>query len=98
MMDRAKIFRAGKSQAVQLPEEFRFQGKEVRIRRRGSAVILEPIAEDWEWLDAIATPLDDDFVAAVIEQPEPQGRPARDQLTWLPEADIRTSSPGSRSG
>jgi antitoxin VapB len=39
---RAKLFRTGRSQAVRLPKEFRFEGETVLIRRRGSAVILEP--------------------------------------------------------
>ena len=33
----------GRSQAVRLPKEFRFQGAEVAIRREGEAVILEPL-------------------------------------------------------
>ena len=40
---RAKLFHNGRSQAVRLPKEFRFKGKEVTIRREGEAVILEPI-------------------------------------------------------
>ena len=79
-MDTAKIFWAGRSQAVRLPKEFRFRGKEVRIRRHGNAVILEPVADDWSWLDAIAGRLDDDFIQAVGERPEPQDRPALDKL------------------
>jgi antitoxin VapB len=74
----AKIFWSGRSQAVRLPKEFRFQGKEVRIRRHGSAVILEPVNKDWSWLDAITGRLDDDFVRALKERPEPQDRPALD--------------------
>jgi antitoxin VapB len=31
---------------------------------------LEPIAEDWAWLDQIAGKLDEDFVRAASEQPE----------------------------
>jgi antitoxin VapB len=62
-----------------LPKDFRFRGKEVRIRRRGSAVILEPMGDDWSWLDAIVGTLDDDFVQAVNEQPEQQERPALDE-------------------
>lgn len=80
IMDRAKIFWSGRSQAVRLPKEFRFQGNEVRIRRHGSAVILEPVAEEWSWLDAIAGRLDDDFVRAVEEQPEPQERAGLDDV------------------
>jgi antitoxin VapB len=79
-MERAKIFWSGRSQAVRLPKEFRFEGEEVRIRRHGSAVILEPISEDWAWLDALVGKLDEDFVEAVGEQPEQQQRPALDRL------------------
>ena len=47
-METAKLFWTGRSQAVRLPKEFRFEGDEVQIRRHGAAVILEPIAEDLE--------------------------------------------------
>lgn len=42
----AKIFSNGRSQAVRLPREFRFQGKEVAIRRDEATggVLLSPIA------------------------------------------------------
>jgi antitoxin VapB len=80
IVERAKIFWSGRSQAVRLPKDFRFQGDEVRIRRHGNAVILEPMAEDWTWLDSIAGALDEDFVQAVDEQPEPQLRPALEKL------------------
>lgn len=44
----AKLFMNGRSQAVRLPREFRFPGKEVRVRREGDAVILEPlVARGW---------------------------------------------------
>jgi antitoxin VapB len=68
-MKRAKIFWSGQSQAVRLPKDFRFRAEEVGIRRHGDAVILEPIVEDWGWLDSIAGKLDEDFVQAVDEQP-----------------------------
>ena len=79
-MRTAKLFWSGRSQAVRLPKEFRFPGDEVRIRRHGNAVILEPVADDWDWLDAIAGELDEDFVRAVEEQPQQQERPALDEL------------------
>ena len=49
---RAKLFQNGASQAVRLPMEFRFEGTEVRIRRVGQGVLLEPVvpqigASDW---------------------------------------------------
>jgi antitoxin VapB len=79
-MERAKIFWSGRSQAVRLPKEFRFDGEEVRIRRHGSAVILEPVTDDWDWLDSLVGKLDQDFVEAANEQPEQQQRPALDRL------------------
>lgn len=79
-MERAKIFWSGRSQAVRLPKDFRFPGEEVRIRRHGSAVILEPMAEDWAWLDSIVGKLDEDFIQAVDQQPEEQERPALKKL------------------
>jgi antitoxin VapB len=42
----AKIFWTGRSQAVRLPKEFRFDSDTVSVRREGKAVILEP-ANDW---------------------------------------------------
>jgi tRNA(fMet)-specific endonuclease VapC len=68
-METAKVFWSGRSQAVRLPKAFRFDAAEVRIRRQGSAVVLEPIETDeWAWLDALE-PLDDDAVAAALEDP-----------------------------
>ena len=79
-MNTAKIFWSGRSQAVRLPKDFRFEEQEVRIRRHGNAVILEPMAENWDWLDAISGALDHDFVAATEEQPAQQERPGLDEL------------------
>jgi antitoxin VapB len=45
MSARAKLFMHGRSQAVRLPKEFRFQGKEVNVTKVGDAVLLEPIGE-----------------------------------------------------
>jgi len=42
----AKVFWTGRSQAVRLPKEFRFDTETVSVRREGKAVILEP-ADDW---------------------------------------------------
>ena len=43
----AKLFTHGGSQAVRLPKAFRFDGGEVRIRKDGDKVILEPMRTDW---------------------------------------------------
>jgi len=42
----AKLFRNGRSQAVRLPQEFRFEGDRVRIRRTDQGVLLEPLIPD----------------------------------------------------
>lgn len=42
----AKVFWSGRSQAVRLPKDLRFDADEVLIRREGRRVILEPI-DDW---------------------------------------------------
>jgi antitoxin VapB len=39
----AKLFRNGRSQAVRLPREFRFEGDRVRVRRVAKGVLLEPM-------------------------------------------------------
>jgi antitoxin VapB len=79
-VDKAKVFWSGRSQAVRLPKDFRFDTDEVRIRRRGASVILEPIARDWAWLAPIVGPVDEDFAAAASEQPAEQERPALDHF------------------
>lgn len=44
----ARVFWNGRSQAVRLPREFRFEGTEVRIHREGDRVVLEPLSGgDW---------------------------------------------------
>jgi len=79
-MDTAKLFWTGRSQAVRLPKEFRFEGEEVRIRRQGDAVILEPVAVDWSWLDAVAGQFDEDAGHCAEEAVEQQDRPALDGI------------------
>jgi len=46
MESTAKVFKNGRSQAVRLPRAFRFKGNEVKIRKEGDKVILEPLARD----------------------------------------------------
>ena len=78
MSKTAKLFWSGRSQAVRLPKEFRMKGDEVRIRKQGAAVILEPIASDWAWLDAIAGEFSEDFFAEGRDQPKLPSRPELD--------------------
>ncbi len=66
----AKIFTHGRSQAVRLPKEFRFEGKEVRVVKVGDRVILEPLAAagpmPWDLIDGLG---DMDFMPEGREQP-----------------------------
>ncbi len=50
----AKLFRNGRSQAVRLPREFRFEGDAVRVRRVPEGLLLEPmIANTAKWFAAM---------------------------------------------
>lgn len=46
ILDTAKVFTTGRSQAVRLPKAYRFNTAEVTIERQGDAVILRPIQQD----------------------------------------------------
>jgi antitoxin VapB len=72
----AKIFMHGRSQAVRLPKEFRLPGKEVRVRRVGKGVLLEPIETDVAaWLAELDKYRDIPFMPEGRNQPPmPDGR------------------------
>jgi antitoxin VapB len=80
---KANLFWSGRSQAVRLPRDFRFQGREVWVRRHGNGVILDPLAADWTWLDYLVGKRDRDFVEAVEEQPHHQDPRARSVLSVM---------------
>jgi len=71
----ARLFRNGRSQAVRLPQEFRFRGDRVRIRRMGRGVLLEPIMEVNEWFAALDQLGAEPFMRGGRDQPS---APARD--------------------
>jgi antitoxin VapB len=62
----ASVFWTGRSQAVRLPKEFRFNGNSVLVRREGNAVILEP-AQDWP----------EDYVESFAGVPDDFDRPSQ---------------------
>ena len=43
----AKLFENGRSQAVRLPKEYRFQGDEVLVNKIGDVVLLMPKGDKW---------------------------------------------------
>jgi antitoxin VapB len=66
----AKLFTHGRSQAVRLPKDFRFDGKEVRVTKIGDKVILEPMqktAMPWALIDGTG---DNPFMPEEREQPK----------------------------
>ncbi len=58
----AKLFTNGQSQAVRLPKNFRFEGKEVYIRKVGNEVILSLKKPSWKTFFAMKNAFDDDFL------------------------------------
>jgi len=69
----AKILANGRSQAVRLPQEFRFSGTQVRVTRQGRGVLLEPVSpsvDDWfaelDRFNAEPFPTDRDQPAAPV--------------------------------
>jgi len=72
-MNTAKLFKSGRSQAVRLPKEFRFEGDEVVVTRLGAAVVLLPKNHDWEVMFGALDGFGEDFMAE-REQPDLQER------------------------
>ncbi|MEO3435121.1 AbrB/MazE/SpoVT family DNA-binding domain-containing protein [Inquilinus sp. CAU 1745] len=70
-IETAKLFKHGGSQAVRLPKEFRMPGEEVRVRRLGHSVLLEPIERNVEDVRAIFAEIDRLGGEAFL----PEGRP-----------------------
>jgi len=84
---RAKLFWSGRSQAVRLPKEFRFEGTEVHIRRQGKAVVLEPAARRWpdDYFELFGR-LDEDVRRDQPEAPRAARRPVR--MKYLLDTNI----------
>lgn len=74
----AKIFTTGRSQAVRLPAEFRFEGSEVFVRRdpRTGDVILSRKPDSWDGLLQLHQSADvpDDFLG-----PSDRSQPQQDR-------------------
>jgi len=62
-MQTARLFENGRSQAVRLPKECRFDGDNVYIRKIGDAVILFPADKEWEVFLHGLNGFTDDFMA-----------------------------------
>ncbi|HEY3636825.1 MAG TPA: AbrB/MazE/SpoVT family DNA-binding domain-containing protein [Rhizomicrobium sp.] len=72
----AKLFRHGRSQAVRLPKEFRLPGSEVRVRKVGRGVLLEPLERSPADIRAIFEEIDRLGDGSFL----PEGRPEQPPL------------------
>jgi antitoxin VapB len=74
----ARLFQNGRSQAVRLPRELRFEGDRVRVRRVGRGVLMEPIFKDAAgWFAAMDRIKTEPFMPEGRKQPR---SPVRDVL------------------
>ena len=62
LMETAKLFKNGRSQAVRLPKEYRFQGDQVFVRKLGNSVLLTPSEGTWDSLEESTLQFSDDFL------------------------------------
>ena len=71
----AKLFRNGRSQAVRLPSEFRFEGSEVFIRQDAATgdVILSRRPDSWDSFFELAEGVPEQFMSHRVDRP-PQKR------------------------
>ncbi len=73
-METAKLFQNGRSQAVRLPKEFRFEGEEVYVKRVGNAVVLLPHQDSWEGLFESLELFSEDFMENRDQPVRPEER------------------------
>ena len=69
MSQTAKLFMTGRSQAVRLPKEFRFKGKEVFIHKEAGRVILSDKPESWDDFFEMTEAVSEDFMEQRIDLP-----------------------------
>ena len=61
-MQKAKIFQNGQSQAIRIPKEYRFHGKEVGIIPLGNSIVVQPVLSSWQDVFDTIKPTDDFLV------------------------------------
>lgn len=65
----AKVFQNGRSQAVRLPKEFRFDTTEVYIEKQGDRLILSPRPLSWDDFFNSSSRPSEDFMQERIDLP-----------------------------
>ena len=73
-METAKLFKNGQSQAVRLPKEYRFEGKDVYIKKMDGIVLLIPKEDLWENFVHSLDKFSDDFLSENRKQGEFENR------------------------
>lgn len=77
-MDTAKIFINGRSQAVRLPKAYRFEGKEVYIKKTSEGVLLIPKADSiWDIWEKNLNKYDEPFM---VDRNQPTSQQEREGL------------------
>ncbi|MCE9554423.1 MAG: type II toxin-antitoxin system VapB family antitoxin [Planctomycetes bacterium] len=76
-MKTAKVFTSGRSQAVRLPKDCRFDVDEVCVARLGEMVVLFPRAKGWELLEEGIKQFSDDFMKDRSQPTRPDKRAKR---------------------
>lgn len=72
-MKKAKIFMNGRSQAVRLPKEYRFDCDEVYVEKQGDKLILTAKKPSWDEFFALKPAFAEDFLVEREDLP-PQDR------------------------
>ena len=72
-MDTAKVFKTGRSQAVRLPKEYRFDTDEVGINKVGNVIVLYPQDSAWAPLLDASGKFTEDFMSD-RDQPAKAGK------------------------
>jgi antitoxin VapB len=78
MMDKAKIFMNGKSQAVRLPKKYRFNSEEVLLQEHELGVLIVDPEKRWKVLEEIMGTMSEDFFSN-----------GREKETWAKREKIK---------
>ncbi len=68
----AKVFQTGRSQAVRIPKEYRFECDEVFIEREGARIILTPRPRSWRDYFDTAHRFTEDYPERIQDEPPQQ--------------------------
>ena len=73
-MQTTRVFNNGRSQAVRIPKNYRFDVEEVYVNKIGDTVMLTPVTKLGETFDIAAVMLTDDFLADDLPEEIPAER------------------------